>query len=97
MVTLALDPLDPLTRALLPPKDETPAERWAREQREAQARLISEQIDAQLKAERAALKKKGKPVKVLLLGQSESGKSTTVKSAYNCPHPFGLGICVVRQ
>lgn len=81
MVTLALDPLDPLTRALLSPKDETPAERWAREQREAHARLISEQIDAQLKAERAALKKKGKPIKVLLLGQSESGKSTTVKSA----------------
>ncbi|EPT02660.1 hypothetical protein FOMPIDRAFT_52231 [Fomitopsis schrenkii] len=80
MVTLALDPLDPLTRALLSPKDETPAERWAREQREAHARLISEQIDAQLKAERAALKKKGKPIKVLLLGQSESGKSTTVKN-----------------
>ncbi|KAH9830771.1 uncharacterized protein C8Q71DRAFT_716439 [Rhodofomes roseus] len=82
MVTLALDPLDPLTRALLPPKDESPADRWAREQREASARLISEQIDAQLKADRLALKKKGKPIKVLLLGQSESGKSTTVKSAY---------------
>ncbi|KZT64352.1 G-alpha-domain-containing protein [Daedalea quercina L-15889] len=80
MVTLALDPLDPLTRALLPPKDESPADRWAREQREAQARLISEQIDAQLKAGRAALKKRPKPIKVLLLGQSESGKSTTVKN-----------------
>ncbi|KAH9924391.1 guanine nucleotide binding protein, alpha subunit [Fomitopsis serialis] len=80
MVTLALDSLDPLTRALQPPKDESPADRWAREQREAQARLISEHIDAQLKAERAALRKKGKPIKVLLLGQSESGKSTTVKN-----------------
>lgn len=81
MAILALDPLDPLAIAIAPPKNETPADRWAREQREAQARLISEQIDAQIKAEKQAVKKKGKPIKILLLGQSESGKSTTVKSS----------------
>ncbi len=77
-----LDAPDPLSAALEPPPNETPAERWAREQAEAHARRISEQIDDQIKAERLALKKRKPPIKVLLLGQSESGKSTTVKSAY---------------
>ncbi|KAI0915678.1 hypothetical protein AcW1_003785 [Taiwanofungus camphoratus] len=80
MAVLTIDPPDPLTLALAPPPDESPADRWAREQREAAARLTSEQIDAQIKAEKLAMKKKGKPVKILLLGQSESGKSTTVKN-----------------
>ncbi|RPD63760.1 G-alpha-domain-containing protein [Lentinus tigrinus ALCF2SS1-6] len=75
-----LDAPDPLSIALEPPPDETPAERWAREQAEAQARRISEQIDDQIKAERQAMKKRKPPIKVLLLGQSESGKSTTVKN-----------------
>ena len=77
-----LDGPDPLSVALEPPPNETPDERWAREQAEAQARRISEQIDDQIKAERLAMKKRKAPIKVLLLGQSESGKSTTVKSAY---------------
>ncbi|PCH43955.1 G-alpha-domain-containing protein [Wolfiporia cocos MD-104 SS10] len=80
MAVLPLDPPDPLSLATAPPRDESPADRWAREQREAQGRLISEQIDAQIKAEKLAMKKRGKPIKILLLGQSESGKSTTVKN-----------------
>lgn len=71
---------DPLAVAIQPPRDETPAERWAREQAEAHARRVSEQIDDQIKAEKMAMKKRKPPIKVLLLGQSESGKSTTVKS-----------------
>ncbi|CCM04111.1 uncharacterized protein FIBRA_06271 [Fibroporia radiculosa] len=70
---------DPLTLAIAPPPNETPEEKEARLKAEAEARSVSEKIDEQLKAERAALKKK-KPVKVLLLGQSESGKSTTLKN-----------------
>lgn len=77
---MAIETPDPLALALAPPPNETPAERWAREQREAAARRVSDQIDDQIKAEKAALKKKKKPIRVLLLGQSESGKSTTVKS-----------------
>ena len=69
---------DPLSRILAPPPNETLEEREARLRLEAEARLISDRIDEQLKAERAALKK-NRPVKVLLLGQSESGKSTTLK------------------
>ncbi|KAM5543110.1 hypothetical protein V8D89_002984 [Ganoderma adspersum] len=71
---------DPLAVAIQPPRDETPAERWAREQAEAHARRVSEQIDDQIKAEKMAMKKRKPPIKVLLLGQSESGKSTTVKN-----------------
>ncbi|TFK90902.1 G-protein alpha subunit [Polyporus arcularius HHB13444] len=70
---------DPLARLLAPPPNETPEDRETRLRLEAEARQISDKIDEQLKAERAALKK-NRPVKVLLLGQSESGKSTTLKN-----------------
>ncbi|KAI0356325.1 G-alpha-domain-containing protein [Trametes cingulata] len=76
----ALETPDPLAVAIAPPPNETPAERWAREQREAEARRISEQIDEQIRAEKQAMKKRKPPMKLLLLGQSESGKSTTVKN-----------------
>lgn len=72
--------VDPLTLAIAPPATETAEERWEREQQEARARTISTQIDEALRAERMTMKRKGKPIKVLVLGQSESGKSTTIKS-----------------
>lgn len=65
--------VDPLDLLAAPPKDETSAERAVREAREAEAKRISDAIDEQLKLERAARAKKKAPVKVLLLGQSESG------------------------
>ncbi|KAI0085497.1 guanine nucleotide binding protein, alpha subunit [Irpex rosettiformis] len=71
---------DPLTIAIAPPPGETEEQKQHRLQEEAEARRISDEIDQQLKEERAALKKKKKPIKVLLLGQSESGKSTTLKN-----------------
>ncbi|GJE98811.1 G-alpha-domain-containing protein [Phanerochaete sordida] len=70
---------DPLTRALAPPPDETPEAKEVRLRAEDEARRVSEQIDEALNKERAALKKK-KVMKMLLLGQSESGKSTTLKN-----------------
>ncbi|KAH7882786.1 guanine nucleotide binding protein, alpha subunit [Phlebopus sp. FC_14] len=78
MVRLSLD--DPFASILAPPPNETPDEKEAREQAEAEARRISDAIDEQIRQERNALKKKKKPVKVLLLGQSESGKSATLKN-----------------
>jgi guanine nucleotide-binding protein subunit alpha len=41
---------------------------------------VSDEIDEELKAERAARRRQRPCVKVLLLGQSESGKSTTLKN-----------------
>ncbi|KAI6147830.1 guanine nucleotide binding protein, alpha subunit [Pisolithus tinctorius] len=78
MVRVSLD--DPLTSALSPPSNETPEQRAAREHAEAEARRTSDAIDEQIRQERIALKKKKKPIKVLLLGQSESGKSATLKN-----------------
>ncbi|KAF8429432.1 guanine nucleotide binding protein, alpha subunit [Boletus edulis BED1] len=74
------DSSDPLAVVTAPPPDETPVEQAAREEREAEAQRISDQIDEELRAERVALKKQEHIVKVLLLGQSESGKSTTLKN-----------------
>ncbi|KAJ6554506.1 guanine nucleotide binding protein, alpha subunit [Mycena capillaripes] len=70
---------DPLTAALAPPPNETPAEREVRECAESEAKRVSDEIDAQIRRERDAEKKR-KPVKLLLLGQSESGKTATLKN-----------------
>ncbi|KAG5729560.1 Guanine nucleotide-binding protein alpha-4 subunit [Termitomyces sp. T112] len=71
---------DPLTLAIAPPPNETPEQRTAREFAEAQAKKVSDEIDEQLRKEREGDKKKKKPVKLLLLGQSESGKTATLKN-----------------
>jgi hypothetical protein len=71
---------DPLAAALLPPPDETPLEREKRVHAEIQAKQVSDGIDEMIRQERFEKKKtKVAEVKVLLLGQSESGKSTTLK------------------
>lgn len=60
---------------LLPPPDETAEEREARVVREEGARAISEGIDGELMRERNVVRKKReRVVKLLLLGQSESGE-----------------------
>ncbi|KAG6873913.1 hypothetical protein C0995_009693 [Termitomyces sp. Mi166 len=69
---------DPLDDALRPPPDESPEQRDLRIAREEEASRVSQAIDASIKAERQARKKK-RIVRLLLLGQSESGKSTTLR------------------
>ncbi|TFK75692.1 heterotrimeric G protein alpha subunit [Pluteus cervinus] len=76
----AAGPSDPFFELMRPPPDETPAQTTAREKRELDAQRVSDMIDEQLKQERAQAKKEKNVVKVLLLGQSESGKSTTLKN-----------------
>lgn len=63
---------DPLALIMAPPPNETPEERSIRLQREEDARRISEAIDESLKRERQEQRRR-KTVKLLLLGQSESG------------------------
>ncbi|KAH8107450.1 G-alpha-domain-containing protein [Phellopilus nigrolimitatus] len=70
---------DPLARALLPPADESPLERDSRIRREQAAKKVSDDIDEQIRQEKAEMRRQKDLVKVLLLGQSESGKSTTLK------------------
>ncbi|GLB39465.1 putative G protein alpha subunit [Lyophyllum shimeji] len=71
---------DPFAIFTAPPSNETPEEKIERERREAEEKRVSDRIDEEIKAEKAALKKQKGVVKVLLLGQSESGKSTTLKN-----------------
>lgn len=70
---------DTFAQNVAPPLLETPDVRKARIAQEAVALETSKRIDAELKARRIALQKKP-PVKVLVLGQSESGKTTTIKN-----------------
>lgn len=73
---------DPFEAVLRPPPGETSAQRDARILAEQLAKRVSDSIDEQLRAERAELKKNRPDVRILLLGQSESGKSTTLKRTY---------------
>ncbi|KAG5644153.1 hypothetical protein DXG03_009048 [Asterophora parasitica] len=70
---------DPLAAALLPPPNESPIQREVRLKAETEARKVSEGIDEIIRRERIQRKKAKSEVNVLLLGQSESGKSTTLK------------------
>jgi len=63
---------DPLDEILKPPPDESLEQRQLRLDREAEAKRVSQAIDASIKAERTARRKK-RIVRLLLLGQSESG------------------------
>ena len=67
---------DPISILSRPPPNETFEERLAREGREVEAKKRSDAIDDELRKEKARLKKEEKGiVRVLLLGQSESGES----------------------
>jgi guanine nucleotide-binding protein alpha-1 subunit len=67
------DSIDPLSRALQPPANETSEQRAVREAKEAEARRVSDRIDEQIKSEKQATSRSKTQVKVLLLGQAESG------------------------
>ena len=71
--SLDTDRYDPLAAAIAPPKNESTTARVARLRAEAEARRVSDEIDEQLKQDRVARRRQRPCVKVLLLGQSESG------------------------
>ena len=72
---------DPLAAALRPPHDESSEARAIRITREEEAARVSQAIDEAIRVERQA-HKKNRVVRVLLLGQSESGASHA-----SIPHP----------
>jgi hypothetical protein len=71
-LTRSEDSIDPLSRALEPPVNETSEQRAEREAKEAEARRVSDRIDEQIKSEKQANARRAQ-VKVLMLGQAESG------------------------
>ncbi|KAJ7170212.1 guanine nucleotide binding protein, alpha subunit [Mycena filopes] len=70
---------DPLAAALRPPPNETLDERESRLKAATDAKTVSDNIDEMIRHERNHRKKNRAEVQVLLLGQSESGKSTCLK------------------
>ena len=66
-----VDPLDVFT---LPPPNESPSDRLIREKLEQDAIERSRSIDAELKVAKVAMKQYKKAVKILVLGQGQSGK-----------------------
>lgn len=65
---------DPLAKALRPPVDESEEEKSTRLEQEEAAKRISLEIDESIRQERQ-LRKKRNVIRVLLLGQSESGRN----------------------
>ncbi|KAJ7187292.1 G-protein alpha subunit [Mycena filopes] len=71
---------DPFAAHLAPPEGETASERALRIAAAQDAEKTSRQIDEVLAQSEKLLNKKKRDVKILLLGQSESGKSTVLKN-----------------
>ncbi|KAJ7599276.1 guanine nucleotide binding protein, alpha subunit [Mycena floridula] len=71
---------DPLAQVTAPPLDESLSEKEARISLEREAKRVSDAIDDDIDRQRVAEKRSPRAMKLLLLGQSESGKSTTLKN-----------------
>ncbi|KAJ7101446.1 G-protein alpha subunit [Mycena belliarum] len=71
---------DPLAASLAPPADESDEARAARMEAAREAVRVSRGIDAGIADSRRALERKKRAVKILLLGQSESGKSSVLRN-----------------
>ena len=82
----SIDGDDPLAALTAPPPDESPAQRAQREHAEAEAKRVSDEIDEMLRTERLASRRRRRPVKVLLLGQSESGAPSLPLSMLHVTH-----------
>jgi hypothetical protein len=72
---LTLDPVDPIYDLMQPPADETLSQKTARKKRELDAQHLIDSINKQVNQDYANSAKDRNVVKVLLLGQSESGES----------------------
>ncbi|EGN97541.1 hypothetical protein SERLA73DRAFT_139805 [Serpula lacrymans var. lacrymans S7.3] len=71
---------DSWSQVFRPPANESMEERTERMYRQQEAQRISREIDESIQESRKVLERKKKAIKVLLLGQSESGKSTMLKN-----------------
>ncbi|KAJ6517144.1 G-protein alpha subunit [Mycena vulgaris] len=71
---------DPFNAGLLPPANETEEEKAVRLEAAREAIRVSRTIDVGLAESKKAMERKKRAVKILLLGQSESGKSSVLRN-----------------
>lgn len=86
-----VDLSDPFHSITAPPVNETAEERLNREDAEAKAKQISDKIDDILKKEKEA-RRKDSVIRILLLGQAESGKQALKFLLLEIPIKF-----IIRQ
>lgn len=60
--------------------NETPSQREERLQLEREAKRINDEIDAQIEIEKSERRKRRPDIRIILLGQAESGKSTILRN-----------------
>ncbi|EGO03528.1 hypothetical protein SERLA73DRAFT_101731 [Serpula lacrymans var. lacrymans S7.3] len=70
-----------------PPAHESDSEKQIRLEDERKARIVSESIDRSIELEKSEKQKHRAQIKILVLGQSESGKSTILKNFHLYFHP----------
>jgi hypothetical protein len=63
-----LDRDDPLSKALMPPKDESPEARTLRLRKQQEATRVSQEIDETIQESRKTYERRKKAIKILLLG-----------------------------
>lgn len=69
-------PSDPFYDFMKPPEDETQAQKTARLKREVDEQRVNDAIEDQIKEDRVKIQQEKEIIKVLLLGQAESGKTS---------------------
>lgn len=87
---------DPLSKALRPPKDESPEDRAQRLQKQEAAARVSQEIDESLQESRRAYEKRKKAIKILLLGKvsrtwGERSLGTVLIASYPMQARLNLG------
>lgn len=81
---------DPFSHALKPSPYESDYEKHARLEREIEAKRISDLIDDEIRRDKERYKRSKQDVRLLLLGQAESGKSTLQKQFQLLHSPASL-------
>lgn len=71
---------NPFIHGFFPIEGESPQGRAQREREEAEAEVVSNAIDEKIRQDKVTARKNRTAIKILLLGQSESGQCANIKA-----------------